>query len=253
MRFAYTLLLLVPAPLLAQPSVQTQFYEALSKHDVALVRQLLNEGANVNQCPDKSFCPLWAAAYERQPELVAVLLEHNPSRPQINEALLAAAISEAHLADGVAARTAEMLLRAGADPNFHSEGEEHATAIHLAAMGGEVDLVKVLLQHGGDVNLRDFADATPLMIAAGYECSADNPCPVVALLIAHGASLNAQDADGNTALMNAAEDGNITAGRLLLDHGADPTMKNKKGQTALDLSRSRQREKFTEMLEAYKH
>ncbi|MGB6116346.1 MAG: ankyrin repeat domain-containing protein, partial [Comamonas sp.] len=47
---------------------------------------------------------------------------------------------------------------------------------------------------------------------------------------------------GNTPLMMAAEFGEIDVARLLLREGADPTIRNRSGQTALDAARKAERE-----------
>lgn len=52
---------------------------------------------------------------------------------------------------------------------------------------------------------------------------------MVEWLILDGTDLNAADADGNTALLHAAHQGNHALVKLMLDHGADPTLVNHSG------------------------
>jgi hypothetical protein len=54
-------------------------------------------------------------------------------------------------------------------------------------------------------------------------------------MIEAGADVNVSDNQGLTPLMITAMNGDIDSVRLLLAHGADPTAKNKRGQTAYDL------------------
>eukprot|EP00944_MAST-04C_sp_MAST-4C-sp1_P002154 g2154.t1 len=49
-------------------------------------------------------------------------------------------------------------------------------------------------------------------------------------------SLNVQDVDGDTALHDAAKFGHIGVIKLLVDGGADSTLKNNKGQTPKDVA-----------------
>ena len=54
------------------------------------------------------------------------------------------------------------------------------------------------------------------------------------MLLKSGANLNAKAANGSTPLMMGAMFGTTEVVKLLLDSGADPTLKNAGGQTALD-------------------
>jgi ankyrin repeat protein len=67
-------------------------------------------------------------------------------------------------------------------------------------------------------------------------------------LLRAGANVNAQDRNGNTALMEAAEDGNVSAAKLLLEAHADRTLKNASGQTALSIASFRNHEEVIRLL-----
>ena len=56
------------------------------------------------------------------------------------------------------------------------------------------------------------------------------------MLIEHGALVNKCNADGQTALILAALGGHKELVRVLLGAGADPTVANPHGQTALDIA-----------------
>ena len=60
---------------------------------------------------------------------------------------------------------------------------------------------------------------------------------MVRLLLEHAAYIDAEAPNGNTPLVMAAEFGEIDVARLLLHEGADPTIRNRSGQTALDAAR----------------
>ena len=62
----------------------------------------------------------------------------------------------------------------------------------------DLEMVKLLVAHGADVNQKNFRGATPLMGAAVGKDAA-----VVKYLIEKGADVKARDQDGNTALMAA--------------------------------------------------
>src|SRR5205085_457594 len=56
------------------------------------------------------------------------------------------------------------------------------------------------------------------------------------LLLEAGADVNGQDAEGDTALMQAAREKSMESLRLLLAHGADVNVRNHSGETALKIA-----------------
>ena len=58
------------------------------------------------------------------------------------------------------------------------------------------------------------------------------PTDIAKAIVERGAEINAQAKNGMTALMVAAAHNNPPMIGLLMDAGADPTLKNKQGQTA---------------------
>jgi ankyrin repeat protein len=126
---------------------------------------------------------------------------------------------------------ARLLLDRGADPNVRevvltkpsladrNEGGKPTladTVLMIAVQQGHIQLVKLLLRKGADVNGRGTAGFTPLIEAARRR-RAD----LAKLLLGHGARPNQQSDDGDTALLFAANEGQTAMIDVLLDHGAD--------------------------------
>lgn len=119
------------------------------------------------------------------------------------------------------AELVEELLAAGADPRLAGEGKD--TALLQAAWNCDVRIAKALLEGGADVNATEVNAETALKFAS-QTCSDGE---MVQLLIDAGADPKAQVNEG--ALMAAA--GNPRVVEKLLAAGADPTFKDKYGNT----------------------
>jgi hypothetical protein len=120
------------------------------------------------------------------------------------------------------------------DPNGRTPLVDAVATVSEFAGGTNEDrlvLVDALINHGADVNAGNASGYTALMLAAAR----GDPDVVRRLLQAHP-FVNAQAGDGRTALMIAAESlGQRTDSvRLLLRAGADPTLRDRNGQTAAD-------------------
>jgi len=119
----------------------------------------------------------------------------------------------------------EGLRRLATSPNAANPLGE--TPLHYAATYGSAESLRILLDRGADPNVRDRAEATPLIYGA-YDFEK------IRLLVATGANINVHARNGMTPLMMAASvHGNVAAVRYLLDKGADPNATRANGADAL--------------------
>jgi ankyrin repeat protein len=126
---------------------------------------------------------------------------------------------------GLGARVAEERPRGGL-----------GTSVHRAAAYGYTEALKALLSADGKEALNTFDDVsrTPLI------CAVENVhFTEAAILLEAGADVDAHDGEkiGNTALIKAVQSRNLRMVRLLLKHGADPTIPGWMQRTALDRAR----------------
>jgi ankyrin repeat protein len=105
------------------------------------------------------------------------------------------------------------------------------TSSTLAAERGHIELVKVLLKNGADVNAANLNGESALMRAAENDRAA-----AVKILLAHHANGNAGDIINCTPLMRAAYRGYVDVVKELLAHGADANARNAFGNTAATLA-----------------
>ena len=133
-------------------------------------------------------------------------------------------------------KSLEKWLRQGQDIDQDFIG---SYAIHFAAQAGKLNIVKYLIETPKvDPNKRDIYNKTPLHIAA---YSSQFPL-VEYLVLKTKADINAKDKFGNTPLIHAVSINlpfiiKYEIVKVLLMHGARVDIKNKDGQTALDVAK----------------
>ena len=126
-----------------------------------------------------------------------------------------------------APQTVAYLLK---QPGIHVDATNTAdeTALMLAANANDIALANLLIEAGASVNRPNW---TPLHYAASKGHLA-----MMHLLIDNDAYIDAESPNGTTPLMMAAYYASPSAVKLMLEEGADPTLKNQDGMTALDLA-----------------
>ncbi|KAG5684679.1 hypothetical protein PVAND_013896 [Polypedilum vanderplanki] len=108
------------------------------------------------------------------------------------------------------------------------------TRLHEACINGNYQLVKMLLDQGHAVNVRDNAGWLPLHEAANHGFR-----DIVELLLDNGAQSSINDkggvnCDGISPLYDAASNGHLSVVQLLLERGAKATIKTDDNLTPLD-------------------
>ncbi|OGM49544.1 ankyrin repeat-containing protein [Aspergillus bombycis] len=109
-----------------------------------------------------------------------------------------------------------------------SVDERGDAAIHHAAAGGSVEVVKFLLEQGIPVDVRGDEETTVLLTAVIYQRAA-----VVQLLLEAGADVNLVETNGNNALHLAAYCGTVEIVESLLAHSTPVGILEPDGQTVL--------------------
>jgi uncharacterized protein len=99
------------------------------------------------------------------------------------------------------------------------------TLLHIAAHLGYLDVCKLLIDEGIDVNTRDERKQTPL------HCAKD--LTISRLLLDNGADIDARCDKGRTPLIHAARCREAAICRYLIERGADYDACDCKGKTAL--------------------
>ncbi len=106
-----------------------------------------------------------------------------------------------------------------------------------------IEIVKILVDAGADVNLKNKA-GIPLLVAAITRGDME----IVNLLISHGADVNAKDSSGTTILISAAFTGNDELVNTLVEKGAEVNAVGKDGASALLVATYRNRPEMAKIL-----
>jgi hypothetical protein len=182
----------------ADPRV-TALVQAAARGETGEIDRLLADGV-----------PIEAEAPAPLPggELMAGLAQFFPGgAPQIAMTpLLAAIVNKQRPA-------AERLLEGGADPNrVHPR---HGTPVHAATGAGDAELLKVLIDHGGDVSARNAQGQTPLQLLAASRTGHERLVQMQATMKSMGMNLPQQMSNLSLSL-----EGWDACERLLKEHGA---------------------------------
>jgi ankyrin repeat protein len=108
------------------------------------------------------------------------------------------------------------------------DGSHGHTAWEEVTRHGYFDIVKLLVEHGADVN-----DPSVSYVATNGGQSHS----ILKYLLENGGDVDQRDEEGNTALMMAAKYNRVENVKLLLEAGADKSLKNNEGKTALDIAK----------------
>lgn len=168
-----------------QPMKRTPLHFAAEQNQVAAIQLLVVEGASMNDKDTKGYTPL----------LLATVENHGPA------------------VEALCVLGADASLRV--KTNFCFDTDDFA-ALDLAAYYGWTDIMKVLIQHGSDVNIRSWRNMTAL-----HKAAEGNEVGAIDVLIAAGAVIHGPA--GFASPLHMAVDGKaVQAIHALVRHGADP-------------------------------
>ena len=143
------------------------------------------------------------------------------------------------LLEAIQSNDAAAVARLASDAELNAPGDGGLTPLMLAAHLGRLDLVRLLLDAGADVNAADERGYTALFHAC-HNADEDRGWPeVVQALLEAGADKEACIGFGVRPLMYAAGQGEAAVVKVLLDAGADPMARNEVGRTALMMVKDR--------------
>ncbi|KAJ4175799.1 hypothetical protein NW767_015668 [Fusarium falciforme] len=186
---------------------------ASARGDILAVRLLLSYGASVTT--SKKYMhggPLHIAA---KPEIIHLLLEHGADVEARDDKGRSPLHVFSYKGPGRGGSTdlLEAILERSADPN--SQTPAGHTALGYAAMYGLVDYIHLLLRWGASLDVRKYVDGyTPLLDAVRH-CHAE----AVKVLLENGADYSVKSSRGETILHICARNADCTTMDILAEAG----------------------------------
>ncbi|XP_049330361.1 protein phosphatase 1 regulatory subunit 12A isoform X2 [Astyanax mexicanus] len=247
----------------------TALHQACIDENAEMVQFLVESGSDVNRGDNEGWTPLHAAASCGFIQIAKYLIEHGAQVGAVNsegelpldvatedvmERLLKAEIKKQGVDVDRARKEEERVMMQDATSVLSGSGSlaphpnTQATALHVSAAKGYIEVLKVLLQCGLDVDSRDSDGWTPLHAAAHW--GQEEAC---SLLSEHMCDMNAVNNVGQTAFDVADENLVDTLEELQKKQNAMRTEKQKIQPPVIETSppismapvRPRSKEKIT--------
>ena len=129
--------------------------------------------------------------------------------------------------------TAKVMIQYGADPNIQGDTKrlDKQTPLMLSAAKGDLELLKIFIDGGGNPTLVDKLGRTPLMLSAK-----NGNIHIMSYLLKLGVTVDVEDTSQNTALHYACAYGWVDCVKILIQLGADFNAKNSWSTTPLEVA-----------------
>ena len=189
--------------------------------------KLLEELANAEQRTKEQQTALMIAAQNGNINAVKIIIKYSKDKINFSDIYGESALIMAITSNHF--EIVKLLLHHGADTEIRTGRDE--TALFIACRSSSIQIIDLLLRNGADSNAGDSNDRTVLMLAAK-----DDNCKVLDTLLKHDVNIDRGSWRDTTALMYAANAGNKEAIEILIKHGANINLRDREGDSAIMLA-----------------
>ena len=199
---------------------------AAASDKLQAVKCLLKQGADPSLQDNTGWNVLHHASEGGSPKVIELMLSHVRSIDSISKegstSLMIAAGNDK-------LQALKCLLKQGADPSL--QDSKGCNVLHYASLGGNPEVIELMLSNVPSIDSISKEGVTPLMIAAG-----NDKLQAVKCLLKQGADPSFQDNTGWNVLHHASRSGNVAIMEEILSHGVDIESRNNSGVTPLMLA-----------------
>lgn len=229
-----------------QPKSSENLHKALRRGDIEMVQSILQTNPHYIDIPDiHGAAPLMSACCLGKKELVKLLLDLGADVEYRNSSGKTSLMEACYRGH---LESAKLIVSHGG--SWLTRDHSGFSALHYAVDGGHLNVIAHILNEGvpaDDVTDVTLSGWTPLLRTASLEGNT----AVAKMLIQHGADASRKDKEGKTVLMLAALNGHEELVKLLLDNGANPFVKNQFGKSAVDFAQSFERHATSKLFEQW--
>lgn len=246
---------------------------AIRDGNAPMMRLLLDRGADLGQSSGNHTTPSLIALLNGQVGIATELLDRGADPNAMDDYHRAALFAAIDLRNFNHEKYGDLptdgrdplelikaLLKKGANPNLKTDtvpvhglmqfdaswvNFDGQTPFVRAALSGDIEVMRLLLESGADPNIATTQGSTALMAAAGinwipgqtYTRSEADYVEAVKLCLERGAPVNASNSLGLTAMHGAANRGWESIIQILANHGAVLDAKDKEGRTPMTFAK----------------
>lgn len=229
---------------------EAELFRAIKLNDGVAVKGFLQGGINANSKNEKGETALTFALQNAETALIKLFLDKADInlRDDLGN-------SPIHLALKKNQDIFNLLLEKNADVNIPGRVDSKTndqTVLYIAIARSDEDLVRQLLNRGANPNIADSVGSLPIVEAVVDSDANEN---IIKMMIEKRVEINKKEKEsGATALIFLAQNKAISSdlrkkiAKLLIDAGADKSIKEDEGKTAYDWAKEKNNSELLELL-----
>ena len=225
---------------------KTPLHVACEHYYLEMVKQLVNRGADISaRIESTGATPLMIAARHGRDNIVEFLIDKGADISATGTNLVYQTTALHMAAQYGHIKVIKLLLKHGA--NVNSRMTIGVSPLFAAAEAGNGEVVEFLLSKGAAVNFRNIHGANAVLAAARGQ-----HLPIIRKLVSAGGRVNVQlKKNLKTALHMAVMEDRSAVAAVLLEKGADPTIKDADGSTPMAIAQKKRNFELVKLLGKY--
>ena len=210
---------------------QNALHKAAQYGHTDIARMLHDHGCNMKQFDFEGHMPPHLAALNNHAEFIKFFVEETTYDVEsFRNSKGGSILNDASYSGSLDVVKYLMTVPEGRDL-IHAFDNVGLGPMHLVCLNGNIKVLEILMENGGDVNVKSDNGFTPLVFSVnnGFKSLAK-------ALVENGADINLVTNGGSTAFIHACQSGMYDMVEYMLEKGADVTQTDSLGRTPLQLA-----------------